>query len=66
MTGWSPLCPATLHYASRLAPLMNARNAVPALAAADGARHGFSAKRPLPDGAAIIFRPSPRLRERVG
>ena len=35
-------------YASRLAPLMNARNAVPMLAALTERATGFSAKRPLP------------------
>src|SRR6185436_17486007 len=52
-------------YAARLAPLMNARNAVPALAALMERATGFSAKRPLPRWRSDYFRglsPSPRLR----
>ena len=54
-------------YAARLAPLMNARDAVPGVAWLSERLTGFSAKRPLPRWSARPFHllqrtPSPRLR----
>ncbi len=43
-------------YAARLAPLMNARNAIPALAALTERVTGFSAKRQLPRWRRDVFR----------
>jgi Fe-S oxidoreductase len=55
-------------YAARLAPLLNAREAIPGAAWLSERLMGFSAKRPLPRWNAQPFRlphpaPSPRLRE---
>jgi Fe-S oxidoreductase len=50
-------------YAARLAPLLNARNALPAIAALAERFTGFSARRPLPKWRGDYFRaasPSPR------
>jgi FAD/FMN-containing dehydrogenase/Fe-S oxidoreductase len=49
-------------YASRLAPLMNARNSVQLFAWLAERLTGFSAKRPLPRWRRDVFSPSPRLR----
>ena len=48
-------------YASRLAPLMNARDAVPGLPALAERLLGLSAKRHLPRWRRDVFSPSPRL-----
>ena len=49
-------------YAARLAPLMNARNAIPGLATLTERLTGFSAKRQLPRWRRDVFSPSPRVR----
>ena len=49
-------------YAARLAPLMNARNAIPGLAALTERLTGFSAKRQLPRWRRDVYSPSPRKR----
>jgi len=48
-------------YAARLAPLMNARDAIPGLAALAERLAGFSARRRLPRWRRDAFSPSPRL-----
>jgi FAD/FMN-containing dehydrogenase/Fe-S oxidoreductase len=53
-------------YAARLAPLMNLRNAVPALAALMERATGFSAKRPLPRWRRDVFRASGAVDSGVG
>ena len=47
-------------YASRLAPLMNARDSIPGFAALTERLTGLSAKRPLPRWRRDVFRASPR------
>jgi len=47
-------------YAARLAPLMNARDAIPGLAALSERLIGLSAKRQLPHWRRDVFSPSPR------
>jgi Fe-S oxidoreductase len=48
-------------YAARLAPVMNARNAVPGLAAVTERLTGFSAKRPLPRWRRDVFKGPARV-----
>ncbi len=53
-------------YAARLAPLMNARDTIPGVAALTERLTGFSATRGLPHWRRDAFSPSPRLRHAEG